>query len=134
MELKMKMWLYNTEGHFRTRKVVIKWRIFQGDSLSLLLLCLALTSLTTMLNKQGAGYEVKEKNKVSHLCYMDDFKLLSRDKTVLQQELTNVKKTFTNDIRMQSGLDKCATAVFKHGRITKSLSLNSQTVIINIYR
>ena len=25
-----------------------------------------------MLNKQGAGYEVKEKNKVNHLCYIDD--------------------------------------------------------------
>ena len=62
MELKTKMWLYNTEGHVRTGKVVIKWGIFQGDSLSLLLLCLALTSLTTMLSKQGAGYEVKEKN------------------------------------------------------------------------
>jgi len=72
MELKMKMWLYNTEGHVRTGKVVIKWGIFQGDSLSLLLLCLALTSLTTMLNKQGVGYEVKEKNKVNHLCYIDD--------------------------------------------------------------
>jgi len=97
MELKTKMWLYNTEGHVRTGKMVIKWGIFQGDSLSLLLLCSALASLITMLNIQGAGYEVKEKNKVSHLCYMDDFKLFSRDKTELQQELTTVK-TFTNDI------------------------------------
>jgi hypothetical protein len=66
---------------------------------------------------------------------MDDFKLFSRDKTDLQQELTTVK-TFTNGIRMQSGLDKYATAVFKHGKVTKSqnISLNSQTVIINIYR
>jgi len=97
MELKTKMWLYNTEGHVRTGKVVIKWGIFQGDSLSLLLLCLALASLITVLNKQGAGYEVNKKNKVSHLCYMDDFKLFSRDKTELQKELTTVK-TFTNDI------------------------------------
>jgi hypothetical protein len=80
-----------------TGKVVIKWGIFQGNSLSLLLLCLALTSLTTTLNKQGAGYEVKEKNKVSHLYYMDDFKLFSRDKTDLQQEFTNLK-TFTSDM------------------------------------
>jgi len=135
MELKTKMWLYNTEGHIRTGKVVIKWGIFQGDSLSVLLLCLALTSITTMFNKQGAGYEVKEENKVSHLCYMDDFKLFSRYKTKLQQDLTTVK-TFTNGIRMQSGIDKCTTAVFKHGKITKSqtISLNSQTVITHIYR
>jgi hypothetical protein len=88
-----------------------------------------------MLNKQGAGYEVKEKNKVSHLCYTDDFKLFSRHKTELQQELTTVK-TFINDVRILSGLDKCATAVFKHGKITKSqnISLNSQTVITHINR
>jgi len=61
MELKTKLWLYNTEGHVRTWKVVTKWGIFQGDSLSLLLLCLTLTALTIMLNKQGAGYEVKKK-------------------------------------------------------------------------
>jgi hypothetical protein len=29
--------------------------------------CLALIPLTNMLNQQGAGYEVKGKNKVSHL-------------------------------------------------------------------
>jgi hypothetical protein len=41
--------------------------------------CLALTPLTNMLDKQGAGYEVKGKNKVSHLFCMDDLKLFSRD-------------------------------------------------------
>jgi len=66
---------------------------------------------------------------------MDDLKLFSRDKTDLQQELTTVK-TFTSGIRMQFGQDKYATAVFKHGKLTKSqnISLNSQTVINNIYR
>jgi len=39
--------------------VAIKRGIFQGDSLSPLLFCLALTS---MLNKQG-GYEAREKIK-----------------------------------------------------------------------
>jgi hypothetical protein len=28
-EMKTKMWLNNIEGHIRTGKVVIKWRIFQ---------------------------------------------------------------------------------------------------------
>ena len=107
-------------------------KIFQGDSFSLLLFCSSRMPLTNMLNKR-AGYEVKEENKVSHLCYMDDFKLFSRYKTKLQQDLTTVK-TFTNGIRMQSGIDKCTTAVFKHGKITKSqtISLNSQTVLRNM--
>jgi hypothetical protein len=76
-----------------------------------------LIPLTKMLNKQEAEYEVKGKNKVSHWFYMDSLKLFSRDKTELQQELN------TDDIRMEFGLDKCTTAVFKHGKLTKSLNI-----------
>jgi len=57
------MWLYHTEGHIKTGKVAIKRGIFQGDSLSPLLFCLALIPLTNMLNKQGVVYEVKKKIK-----------------------------------------------------------------------
>jgi len=62
-EWKTEMWLYHIEGHIKTGKVAIKREIFQGDSLSLLLFCLALIPLTNMLNKQGAGYKVKKKIK-----------------------------------------------------------------------
>jgi hypothetical protein len=41
-----------------------------------------------MLNKQGAGYEDKGKHKVSHLFYVDDLKLFSRDESKLQQPLS----------------------------------------------
>jgi len=63
---------------------------------------------------------------------MDDLKLFNRDKTKLQQKMNNVK-TFIDDIQMEFGLDKCATAVFKHGKLTKSqnLSLNNLTAIMN---
>jgi Reverse transcriptase (RNA-dependent DNA polymerase). len=77
-------------------------------------ICLALISLTNMLNKQAAGYEGKGNNKVSHFFYMDDLELFSRDETGIQQDLT-VVKTFNDDIRMEYGLEQCATAVFKHG-------------------
>jgi hypothetical protein len=50
-------------------KMAIKQGIFQGDCLSSLLVCLALTPLTNILNKQGAGYDVKGINKISHLFY-----------------------------------------------------------------
>jgi hypothetical protein len=53
---------------------------------------------------------------------MDDFKLFSRDKSKLQQELTTVK-TFSKDIQMEFGLDKCITAVFMHGKLTKAKTL-----------
>ena len=64
-----------------------------------------------------------DNDDVSHLFYMDDFKLFSRDKTKLQQELTTVK-TFSDDIQMDFGLDKCIIAVFKHGKLTKSQNIS----------
>jgi hypothetical protein len=82
-EWKTEMWLSNTEGHIKTRKVAIKQRIVQDDSSSPLLFCLVLIPLTNTLGKQGAGYAVKGENKVSNLFYMDDLKLFSRDETDL---------------------------------------------------
>ena len=55
-EWKTKMWLYHKRG-----TVGIKQGIFQSDSFSPLLFCLALILLTNKLNQQGAGYEVKGK-------------------------------------------------------------------------
>jgi hypothetical protein len=91
-------------------------------------------SPTKVLDKQGKGYEVKVKNKVSHLFCMDDLKLFSRDKTELQQELTIVK-TFSDNIKTDLVLDKYATADLKHGKIYKrrNVSLNNQTVIRNLF-
>jgi hypothetical protein len=57
----------HTEGHVKTGKMTIKRGIFQGDCLSPLLVCLALAPLTIILNKQGAEYDVKGINKISHL-------------------------------------------------------------------
>jgi hypothetical protein len=54
---------------------------------------------------------------------MDDLKIFSRDKTELQQELIIVK-TFSDDIQMEFGLHKCITAVFKHGKLTKSQNIS----------
>ena len=40
-------------------------------------------------------------------------------------------KTFSDEIAMEFGLDKCAKATFKHGKIVKSTNivLNDNTVI-----
>jgi hypothetical protein len=81
-EQKTEIWLYYTKGHVKTGKVAIKLELFQGDSLSPLLFCLALIPLTKMLNKREAGYKVKGSKKVNHLFYMVDLKLFSIDETV----------------------------------------------------
>lgn len=74
-----KMWLYHTKEHIKTSKMAIIKGIFQGDCL----FCLAWIPLTNMLKRQGAGYVVKEINKVKHLFYMDYLKLLYRYETEL---------------------------------------------------
>ena len=45
--------------------------------------------------------------------------------------LLTIVKTFSDDIKMEFGLDKCAKATFKRGRLTKTtnLHLDVDTVI-----
>jgi len=131
-EWQTEKWLYHTEGDVKTGKVAINQTIFSGDSLSPLLFCLALVLQTNMLTKQGEGYEVMGKNKFKHLFYIDDLKLFSWDEIQLQQELTIVKSSGYGRV-MEFVWDKCVTAGFKHGKLTKSqnITLNNQTVIRN---
>jgi hypothetical protein len=64
---------------------------------------------------------------------MDDLKLFAREKNELQQELAIVK-IFSDNIRTEMGLEKYATAVCKHGKITKTrnVSLNNRRAIRNL--
>ena len=66
----------------KTRLMQIRRRIFQGDSLSPLLFCMALNPLSKELNRTGYGYrmttghgETAKRQPISHLLYMDDLKL-----------------------------------------------------------
>jgi hypothetical protein len=83
-EWKTEMWLCCTEGDWRTGKVAVKLGIFQCHYLSPLLFYSTLVPLTNMLNKQGAEYEVKGKNKVRYLFCIDDLKLFSKDESELK--------------------------------------------------
>jgi hypothetical protein len=60
-----------------TEEIEIQCGIFQGDSLSPLLLCISLIPLTEQLNRLNTGYEDHTaKTKISHLLYMVDLKFL----------------------------------------------------------
>ena len=60
-------------------EVDIKRGIFQGDSLSPLVVLLALIPLSLILTKAKAAYEFSvSKEKANHLLFMDDLKLYSR--------------------------------------------------------
>ena len=74
---KWKVILYS--GNPELGEVEIKQGIFQGDSLSHLVFVLPLISLSLILRKAKAAYEVSEsKEKINHLLFMDDLKSYSR--------------------------------------------------------
>lgn len=132
-EWKTEMYLYHQQGSVQTGQIAIKRGIFQGDSLSPLLFCMSLIPLTNMINRQGLGYEIDGENKVSHLLYMDDLKIFGKSEEQMRQAM-HIVKTFSDDIRMEFGLEKCATVVFKGGKRIhgRNLQLNDGVNINNL--
>ena len=89
------VWINGTQGFFfkakqevmHSQPIQIRRGIFQGDSLSSLLFCIALIPLTNELNRADCGYQVHgTEGKISHLLYMDDLKLLGRKENDLKNE------------------------------------------------
>jgi hypothetical protein len=77
----------------QSQLIQIQKGIFQGDSLSPLLFCIALIPLTNELNKADCGYQVHgTERKISHLLYMDDLKLLGRNENDLKNEIKLCKQ------------------------------------------
>ena len=58
--------------------IIIKRGIFQGDSLSPLLLCISLIRLSLELDSLGYRYKIRTE-RITHLFYMDDLKLYAKD-------------------------------------------------------
>jgi len=97
---KLSMEKWNTMLFFKTKQEVmqaqpiqIRRGIFQEDSLSQLLFCIALIPLTNELNRADCEYQVHgTERKISHLLYMDDLKLLGRNENDLKNEIKIVQK------------------------------------------
>ena len=83
--------------------------------------CLPLIPLSKELNPIGCGYNI-QKRSINHLLYTDDLKLFAKDDNDLEGLLQTVKK-FSDDSGMSSGLDKCAKATFKRGKLTGTTSV-----------
>ena len=91
------MVLSHGQGTVKTRIMQIRRGIFQGDSLSPLLFCMALNPLSTELNRTGCGYRMSTGHgrtakcqHISHLLYMDDLKLYGRNSDQLDGLLHTV--------------------------------------------
>ena len=109
------MFLNYTKGSMKSDKINIKCGIFQGDSLSSLLFCLLLMPLTNELNNTKYGYGIYEKT-INQLLYMDDLKLHAKNNKELEGLLSAVKQFYT-DIGMEFGLNRCAKATFRKGKL-----------------
>ncbi|KAF2902350.1 hypothetical protein ILUMI_03841 [Ignelater luminosus] len=76
--------------------------------------------LTYELNRLNCGYQVINENvKVSNLLCMDDLKIFGKNEQELRKEMS-VIQTYSTDISMEMGLEKCAKVKFKTGKRVKS--------------
>lgn len=105
---------------FTTPGIDIKRGLFQGDSLSPLWFCLALNPLSNALNNTKYGFRMKSSPTnsftLSHLLYIDDIKIYASNEQHLKY-LLDIISTFSNDICMQFGLDKCRLLHIEKGKI-----------------
>ena len=111
----------------------IKRGIFQGDSLSPLLFVIGLIPLSCILRKDNAGYRFNKEVKVNHLLFMDDLKIYGKNEKEVER-LSNTVNIFTKDIGMEFGIEKCAHATMKRGKLvtTGEMELSSGEVIKEI--
>ena len=113
--------LNHNRGRVQIENVKINRGIFQGDSLSPLLFCLAINPLSVLLNNEELGYSLEKTRSrrsgklISHLLFMDDLKVYANNEANLKK-LMEVVKRFSKDIGMKFGLDKCSKCSIKKGR------------------
>ena len=125
--------VFNTvEDTLNAGDVNINGGIFQGDSLSPTWFCVTLIPFSKHLDNTGYGYKIYD-NTINHLFHMDDFKLFAKNDQQLPG-LLNIVKQFSDDIRMEFGLDKFAKATFFCGKFlkAKNITLDTTTIIKNL--
>ena len=104
----------HSEGTLYSRQISINSGIFQGDSLSPLLFCMALAPLSSLLNNTSYGYTTST-STINRLFYdMDDLKTIGKNDQE-QTSLLTIVKGFSDDIQMEFSLEKCSKATFKKG-------------------
>ena len=137
----LQMWqttitLHHEKGKTTIPNIKIKKGIFQGDSLSPLLFCLAIDPLSKLLNKCHGAYNLSNgrqqdpSKNINHLLFMDDLKLYASSDAELSQ-LLQVVHTFSKDIGMKFGIDKCAKCSLRSGIkvSTENIRLDQETEI-----
>ena len=124
----MKTWKMELIAGWRSLdKVKIQRDIFQGDALSPLLFLIAKMPLNHILRKCTDGYKLSEsQEKINHLKYMNDIKLLQKNEKKLEI-LIHAVRIYSQDIGMEFGIEKCAMLVMKNGKrhLTEEMELQN---------
>ena len=106
-----------------TNKININAGIFQGDSPSGLYFITCLLPLTWLLNQSKLEYRVRKtpttNHLINHLMFVDDLKLYASNDNQLDS-LISITKTFSDDIGMKFGVDKCNKITIIRGKIAKT--------------
>ena len=106
------------EARCLSDSILIKRGIFQGDSLSPLLFCLALIPISREIDRSGHGYACgppERRIRISHLYYMDDLKLFSKSTDQLNS-MINTAELIGQDFGLNLHPAKCAVFTLKRGR------------------
>ena len=104
---------------------IIKYlnRIFQGDTLSVLLFVLCLNPLSFLLQKlKGYSYGKSRNYTLTHIFFVDDLKLYASSISILKKQLDLVTK-FSKDIGMKFGQEKCAYIKIEKGKNTTTSAI-----------
>ena len=126
---KLESWINSRKKSLAETK--IQRGIFQGDSLSPQLFIIAMIPLSHILSKCTAGYKLsRSQEKINHLMYMDDIKLLAKNEKELET-LIHTLRIYSQDIGMEFGIEKCALLVMKSGKrhLTDGMELPNQDKI-----
>ena len=84
-----------TASNQRVENVKIMCGIFQGDSLSPVLIALVMILLTLMLRQTKASYKLeKGGKKINHLLFVDDLKLFAKNEDQIDSLVNTVRMFF----------------------------------------
>ena len=117
------------DGVISTNQFDINTGIFQGDCPSGTLFILSLLPLSWLLKRSNLGYRLSH-TTISHLLFMDDLKLYASNDQQLRQ-MISIVKTFSDDICMQFGIDKCNKLTVIKGKVKPSedITLNNGEIL-----
>lgn len=91
----------------------IKSGVFQGDSLSPLLFCLAIAPISSSLKRQVAPYVSSgEGFKISHIYYVDDLKIYTHTEEAMSRAIEIVQR-ISDSIGLELNAKKSAVQLYK---------------------